>query len=151
MINELEYLITKSGWYHQREIEISHHLEFFYKEEYTVFDKATEFLKEFGDLIIEFENPKRHGNYLTLSISPIQAAGSVFREVSRRYERYSSQPFAIVGEIDSMDMTWYISQSGVFWGGFDDFLVRLGDDFYQALTNMIQGTKLEIIVVEEDD
>lgn len=116
----------------------------------TVFDKATEFLKEFGDLIIEFENPKRHGSHLTLSISPIQAAESVFREVSRRYERYCGQPFAIVGEVDSMDMTWYISQSGVFWGGFDNFLVRLGDDFYQAFTNIIQGTMLEITVVEKD-
>jgi len=76
-------------------------------EEYTVFKSASDFLKEYGGLIIQFENPKRLNSYLPLSLNLIDA-------------------------------------------GNDDFLILLGDNFYQAFHNIISGVELEIMSIEDE-
>ncbi|WHX31874.1 SUKH-3 domain-containing protein [Brevibacillus agri] len=150
MEDKVRDLLQKAGWFNGREVDISQYLDFLKDEEYYVFKGATDFLKEYGGLIIQFENPKRLDSYLTLNINPIDAASSIFREVSKRYERYCNESFVIVGEIPLMEMTWYISSSGTFYGGNDDFLIRLGDDFCQALHNIVSGVKLDVITVEDE-
>ncbi|WP_432776110.1 SUKH-3 domain-containing protein [Brevibacillus gelatini] len=150
MEDKVRDLLQKAGWFKGREVDISQYLDFLKDEEYYIFKGATDFFKEYGGLIIQFENPKRLGSYLTLNINPIDAASSIFREVSKRYERYCNESFVIVGEIPLMEMTWYISSSGAFYGGNDDFLIHLGDDFCQALHNIVSGVKLDVITVEDE-
>lgn len=150
MENILLNRLKNAGWYEGRECQIEHHIEVLKEEEYIVFYEAVKFLSEFSDLKIEFENPKRAKNYLTLNINPSDAVKSVFREVSKSYEEHCNEAFVIVGEIVSMDMTWYITSSGTFYGGNDDLLIRLGSDFKEALNNIISGKELEVIVVEAD-
>ena len=48
-------------------------------------------------------------------------------------------------------MTICISEDGEFFGGYDDWLLRLGDSFYEALFNLISGTKIKPEMVELDD
>ncbi|WP_339158702.1 SUKH-3 domain-containing protein [Paenibacillus sp. FSL W8-0186] len=142
-------LLQKAGWFEGRVVNISQYTEILDDEGYFVFGSAINFLKEYGGLIIEFENPERLGSYLKLIIDPIEASSSIFRELSKRYERYCNEPFVIFGEIPLMDMTWYISLSGLFYGGNDDFLICLGNDFYQVLNNIITGEVLDVITVED--
>lgn len=143
-------LLQKAGWLEGRVVDVIQYTEFLDDDGYFVFGSAINFLKEYGGLIIEFENPKRLGSYLKLIIDPIEASSSIFRELSKRYERYCNEPFVIVGEIPLMDMTWYISLSGLFYGGNDDYLICLGDDFYQALNNIITGAVLDVNTVEDE-
>ncbi|MGG3891374.1 SUKH-3 domain-containing protein [Metabacillus fastidiosus] len=149
MENKIRDLLQKSEWFEGRKIDISQYLNFLNDEEYYIFEKAINFFKEYGDLIIEFENPKRSGSYVTLVIDPVHVGSSIFREVSKRYERYCNESFVIVGEIPLMEMTWYVSSSGAFYGGNDDFLIHLGDDFYQALYNIVSEVRLEVINIED--
>ncbi|MCM3700716.1 SUKH-3 domain-containing protein [Paenibacillus macerans] len=150
MEDQVRDLLQNAGWFKGREESLSQYLDFLNDEEYCVFKSAADFLKEYGGLVIPFKNPKRLDRYFTLTIDPIDAASSVFREVSKRYERYCNEPFVIVGQIPLMDMTWYISSSGTFYGGNDDFLIRLGSNFFEALHNIVSGVQLEVIIVEED-
>ncbi|WP_285399412.1 SUKH-3 domain-containing protein [Lysinibacillus sp. fls2-241-R2A-57] len=142
-------LLQKAGWFKGRKVDISKYIASLINGEYIIFNRAADFLKEYGDLIIQFENPKRSDSYFTLTINPIEAASSIFREVSKSYEKYCAESFVIIGEIPTMEMTWYISSSGKFYGGYDDSLISLGDDFYHALYNIVSGAELEVILVEE--
>lgn len=139
-------LLHKAGWFKGRKVDISKYVAALINEEYIVFKRAFDFLEEYGDLVIRFE---RSGSYVTFTINPIDAASSIFREVSENYERYCGESLVIIGEIPTMEMTWYISSSGKFYGGYDDFLICLGDDFYRALYNIVSGAELEVILVEE--
>lgn len=150
MENKLQDVLIKSGWYRGRGVDINQYLKLLHDEEYFVFGKALGFLKEYGELKIEYENPRRAGSDLILSISPAEAVRSIFRDVSRRYEKHCGEAFVIVGEIPPMEMTWYITSSGAFYGGNDDFLIRLGDDFNQALNNIINGVEFEAITIDEE-
>ncbi|MFJ6267101.1 SUKH-3 domain-containing protein [Lysinibacillus xylanilyticus] len=150
MEGKVKDLLFKSGWYKEREADINEYLNFLINEEYAIFKSASDFFKEYGGLIIQFENPKRLNSYLTLSLNPIDAGNSIFREVSKRYEDYCNELFVVIGEIALMGMTWYISSGGAFYGGNDDSLIRLGDDFYQAFHNIISGVELEIITIEDE-
>nr|WP_018753580.1 hypothetical protein [Paenibacillus sanguinis] len=49
-----------------------------------------------------------------------------------------------------MDMTWYISSTGAFYGGNDDFLIRLGDNFCQSVLNLISGEEFEVVTIEDE-
>ena len=59
MEGKVKDLLIKSGWYKEREVDINEYLNFLINEEYTIFKSASNFLKEYGGLIIQFENPKR--------------------------------------------------------------------------------------------
>ncbi|WP_186785886.1 SUKH-3 domain-containing protein [Paenibacillus agilis] len=150
MVEMVQDLLEKAGWFKGRKVEIGNYLKALDGENYSVFKCASDFLEEYGGLKIKFENPKRPENYLSLNIDPIGAANSIFREVSIRYERYCNEDFVIIGELPPMDMTWYISSSGDFYGGNDDFLIRLGGNFHEALQNVVSGAKLDVIIVEEE-
>ncbi|WP_374966109.1 SUKH-3 domain-containing protein [Lysinibacillus sp. RS5] len=139
-------LLQKAGWFKGRKVDISKYVSALINEEYIVFKRAFDFLEEYGDLVIQFE---RSDSYVALTINPIDAVSSIFREVSENYERYCGESFVIIGDIPKMEMTWYISTSGKFYGGYDDFLICLGDDFYHALYNIVSGAELEVILVEE--
>ncbi|WCR24969.1 SUKH-3 domain-containing protein [Paenibacillus thiaminolyticus] len=146
---KIQDLLLASGWYKDREVDINHYLNVLQDEGYEIFEPAVEFLKEYGDLAIEFENPRREDSNLTLIINPIEATRSIFREAAKRYERHCHEAFVIIGEIPMMDMTWYISSLGAFYGGNDDLLLRLGDDFMEALHHVVNGVTLEVITVDD--
>lgn len=46
-----------------------------------------------------------------------------------------------------------ISEIGSFFGGNDDWLIKLGDDFEEALSNLINGTmpKTELVDLLDED
>lgn len=142
-------LIKEAGWIKGRKIDIQHYLEILTKEEYDVFQEAKDFLEEYGELKIKFDTPATSGNYFTLNIDPTIPATSIFREVSKRYERHCNEKLVVIGQIDRMDMIWYISPSGTFYGGNDDFLICLGKSFTQAFYHVVSGAQLEAVLVEE--
>ncbi len=72
------------------------------------------------------------------------------RELSKRYENHCKESFVIIGEVSLMDMTWYISSTGAFYGGNDDFLIRLGDNFCQSVLNLISGEEFEVVTIEDE-
>lgn len=56
--------------------------------------------------------------------------------------------FVIVGETTSLEITLYISSSGDFYGGYDDSISKLGNNFLEALDTLINGEP-EFIVIED--
>lgn len=151
MKNKVKELLLKAGWTENRKIDISHYLDILDENKYEVFEYARNFLEEYAGLIIKFEHPRRNNTYLDLNLNPINAMRAIYREVPKGYEKHCNETFVIIGEIESMDMTWYISSSGKFYGGYDDSLIFLGGNFFEAFNNIISGAKLEVMRVEYDD
>ncbi|WP_049895212.1 SUKH-3 domain-containing protein [Paenibacillus antibioticophila] len=150
MERKIREILQNAGWFEGRNVDISGYVEFLNEEEYFVFERAADFLTEYGGLTIQFENPKRLGSYLHLTIDPINAGKSILRELSKRYENHCKESFVIIGEVSLMDMTWYISSTGAFYGGNDDFLIRLGDNFCQSVLNLISGEEFEVVTIEDE-
>lgn len=53
-------LLQKAGWFEGWVVDVIKYTEFLDDEGYFVFGSAINFLKEYGGLIIEFENPKKN-------------------------------------------------------------------------------------------
>ncbi|WP_257032021.1 SUKH-3 domain-containing protein [Paenibacillus sp. E222] len=143
-------ILSEAGWFAEREIEIKHYVEFLKNDDYNIFERAIQFLKEYGGLKIQFKNPRKLDQYLILNTDPEHAGESIFRELAARYEQHCNESFVILGEIASIDMTWYIGSSGKFYGGNDDFLICLGDNFDEALFHVVSGAKLDMITIDSD-
>jgi len=147
MQQAVAHILSEAGWFVEREVEISHYVEFLKNDDYVIFERAVQVLKEYGGLKIQFKNPRKPDQYLTLNVDPEHAGKSIFRELVTRYEQHCNESFIILGEIASIDMTWYIGSSGKFYGGNEDFLIYLGDSFEEALYHVVIGVNLDVITI----
>jgi len=101
MQQAVAHILSESGWFIKREMDISNYLEFLTNDDYIIFDRAIQVLKEYGGLKIQFKNPRKPDQYLTLNTNPEHAGESIFRELVTRYEQHCNESFIILGEIAS--------------------------------------------------
>lgn len=140
--------LIKSGWEKDRVVEIENVLSILLQEGYGVNETQLNFLREFTFLNIEYENPRLKDCILTITLDPIKANESIFRDLVEEYEAYCNEKFIIIGEVDKENMTLYMSNLGVFYGGYDNFLIKLGLNFNDMILNLINGIQIKVISIE---
>jgi hypothetical protein len=141
--------LVDSGWYEGRKIDISEMESSLAKDGYVIPNIAKDFLKEFGLLEISFANPRNSKYTNTIMVDPRKVG--VYKSVIDAYSRHCNKMMVPVADLPKHCMTICISEDGEFFGGYDDWLLRLGDSFYEALFNLISGTKIKPEMVELDD
>ncbi len=142
-------LLLSSGWNYDRNIDISEMEKVLIENGYKVFDKAKNFLKEYGLLKIIFKNPRNNKYLDTIEINP-KSVG-VYSSVISAYARHCSKAMVPIASLPQQCMTICITEDGEFYGGYDDWLLKLGNNFNEALYNLITGVKIRPDMVKLDD
>lgn len=145
MDKDIKKILTDAGWYNKRAINILDMEKILVEKNYTVFKCAKSFLSEYGLLKITFINP-RNGKNVDMEIDTRKT--TTFKIVIDSYGRYCNTKMLPIAEIARLSMTVCISEEGKFYGGCDESLVKLGDNFEEAMFNLIMGTKREKVYVE---
>jgi hypothetical protein len=132
-------ILLRAGWDELRQINISEHVLFLKSEGYTITESAKKFIAEFGDLEIihpayrvKNENDKTHFN-------PSVAANHIYYERVETYEQKIREKLVVVGEAFNEHLILMISESGKFFGAYDDYLTLLGNDTYEGINSICEG------------
>lgn len=140
-------ILKKSGWYPNRKLPKSYCIEVLSKK-YDIFDKLISFIAEYNELVITFSNPKNKGFKSNLIIKPIIADSEIDNTVLKSYETYTGLKLIPVAVIYEYSMIILISEIGSFFGGNDDWLIKLGNTFEETLANLVNGTTLKAELVD---
>ena len=147
--------LKKSGWQENREIPIHNILEYYEKIRYVCNDMQLKFLKNFSYLEITFENPhvKKFPRLKNIPVRfmlyPLDAAESVFRMRVRDYEIHFNKNMIPIAEVPTEEMTVFLAEDGVFYGGFDESVIEFGNNLNTVLYNLKNGITSPIIEVED--
>lgn len=146
-----EELLIQSGWLEGRTIETSSIEAKFEEEGYTIFESGKNFIKEYGLLKIFYKNPRAPKYTDIIDIDPVRALGGIYKSVVEAYENHCGEQMLPIAEIQQQCMTICITPKGWFYGGYDDWLLKLGENFEETLFNLINGVKIKPMMVELSD
>lgn len=151
--NNVTELLLKSGWFIDRNINIAEMEKYLNENGYVLYEPVKEFLKEFGLLKITFENPKNKKYLSTIEVDPkiLGIYNSIFNSIISSYGIHCRKKMVPVARLSQHSMTICISEDGKFYGGYDEWLLELGDDFYELLENLTTGVKITPVKVEFDE
>lgn len=149
MKNNIIYILTKSGWYPERNIPISNNIN----KKYHLSDNIANFIHQYADLTITFSNPKNNKFTSNLIINPVIADKEISNIILKSYEKHINSKLIPIAVIHEYDMIICMSELGSFYGGNDDWLIQLGNTFEDALDNLINGKNLnaELVDLLEED
>lgn len=150
-MNEMvEKILKKSGWSEERRVDIKDILLKYDEENYQYNNLQKEFLQNFSGLKIYYMHFYYKHTLCMLKIDPIHAVRSVFRSVPEKYEKACQKKMIIVGEALDEPIDIYMSEDGQFYGGYDEYFTKLGDNFEEALYNILNGKRIDEIMVDDD-
>lgn len=148
----VDKLLKKSGYYNGREVDLTDILEMYKKYGYTYTDKQLEFLKEYCYLKIEYTHPVWKHLTVTMDLNPIKKAQEpIALSWIPDYNNYLDDELLIIGDIESENMTLYLSKKGHFFGCFDDCIIDWGDDFKNMLLCLVKGKRGKYMEMEYVD
>lgn len=94
---------------------------------------------------------KKSGYYNGRDLDPIKAQEPIALSWIPRYNNYLDDELLIIGEIESEEMTLYLSKKGYFFGCFDDCIIDWGDDFKNMLLCLVKGKRGKYMEMEYVD
>lgn len=144
---KIENILKQSGWELGRRVEISDIKKMYDENGYKWNNLQIDFVSEYAYLELTYQHPVWKQD-VTLNMNPIIAQKSIDMDVVEEYEAYFGQMFLVVGEIERENMTIFIDASGELYGAYDDCVIKWGNDFCRMLSNLIDGVKGELVIVE---
>jgi hypothetical protein len=123
--------LTKAGWYAGRKVSIIKYRAYLSGEGYTWFLKVADFLEEFGDLVIQYEDT---AGVSVLTFDACYASARYdSRWVTDEYaQRLGRSQLCIIGEL-SGHMLLFMNDLGQVYGGYDDILCFFGNSGIEAI------------------
>jgi len=131
-------ILEKAGWHIGRKIDIRDIEKYLEKCGYDVFAPVKRFIEEFGMLEIEVYKPNNLGEKHEIHHTNAEKAiGDYYTQGSFKQEEiYAAERLVPVGEIDNGNLSLLVSESGKVYCNTG----KLGDDFLEALENLISGS-----------
>ena len=141
--------------------EIKSTLKYYQEKDYVVFDKLIEFLEIFNDTKIKtpvrYLNNEKYFNEETPYKDYVESVNNfaskyaidgIYKEVVEKYEEVVGEKLAPVGE-NGFHYTYFISESGKIYAGYDSSFFYLGNDYYQFFENLCDGPRLKEIKIKD--
>jgi hypothetical protein len=146
---ETKMVLRKNGWTQERKIDITKIVKYLEKEGYVVFEIVRDFLSQFGGM--HFEIPIIGLPVMEkFNFDAIEAASGIYIELVKTYEECTAERMIPVGE-NNFHYTFFMSESGKMYAGFDDILVFLGNNYEDALEVLcLQLNKPEIPIIKKN-
>lgn len=137
--------LLDAGWHEERKIDISEYEETLISEGYPLNQKTKDFLTEFGGLEVIHDAYVMPDETDYFHFDPIIAIDNVMRKTINKYEKRIRKSLDVIGEAFSSHMVLMMDYEGKIYGGYDSFLTCLGENFYEAINNLCEGTETEEI------
>ena len=132
-------LLEKAGWATDRTTDISLYEKVLAADGYTINNTTQEFLRQFGGLEITHTHFRVANVTCKINFDHIHVVNGIFRERVETYEEQIGETLVVVGEIRSRHSVLMISISGKIYAGFDDNLIRFGNNAIEAQEIMCKG------------
>lgn len=139
--------LQDSGYYEEREIDIKPIFEMYNKKGYSYYSFQVEFMKKYGNLEIHYKHPIWNDDMI-IRLDPIKAQKTLTMDVVDEYNEFLRDELLIIGDIDKEDITIFLSKSGRFYGAYDDCIINWGNDFEKMLSDIFQGKKGELLIID---
>lgn len=136
--NTLEYL-RRSGWSKERQVDISIYLKALIEDGYEINSLVEEFLKNYGGLEVKHHHTKDSTQMDKFHFNAEKATESYFPEVVEEYMERVNEKLVVVGMCRSEHMVVMLSHSGKMYAGFDEILLKLGDNIASGLVALCEG------------
>ncbi|WP_297437261.1 SUKH-3 domain-containing protein [uncultured Clostridium sp.] len=135
---ETKEILSKSGWYSGRKINIKHFIKYYEDAGMEVFESVKKFLEEFGDLEINIKihTLKFGENIYKAYFNPIHFKWGYDTDLD--IEEFIKEKFLVVGDMQNNMYKVIIGESGKVY--FDDGLISENID-----------DALDIICLKQDD
>ncbi|MEB2282579.1 SUKH-3 domain-containing protein [Lysinibacillus xylanilyticus] len=128
-------ILTNSGWYPGRKIDIKRTVDFLESKGYKLFPCVVDMLSEFGGLNCSFTRP--NGDRDSFYIVPEEAYGDYYeKEDFIEIELRINEQIIAIGEARDSNMIMFMSESGKVFGEMGYCLVKFGDDIFDALETL---------------
>lgn len=132
-------IFEKAGWTPWRQMNIEPYIEALVTDGYEIFDKANDFLIEFGGLEVIHPAYKVHNEMDGLHFNPIRAIEGIYHERVETYEVRIGEKLVVIGEGYNGQLVLLISESGKIFGAYDDYLTCLGNNTFEALEALCEN------------
>ncbi|MDR6226267.1 SUKH-3 domain-containing protein [Desmospora profundinema] len=139
--------LIRAGWTPSRRMDVSVHCQALREEGYRIFPEAKRFLERFVGLRVTIPAYKLRDREDFFHLDPREASRQVFIEQIRDYEERIGESLVVIGEAYSNHLALMISETGKILGGFDRFLVMLGEDGWKGMESLYQGVTSPYIQV----
>ncbi|SFE54946.1 SUKH-3 immunity protein [Paenibacillus algorifonticola] len=138
-------VLTQSGWFIGREIDISETNKMLKTRGFDVFPCVEQLLREFGEL--EYSYLKLDGKVESFHFKPKLVLGDIMeREDYSEFEYWFNEPLVVIGEAYRRNMNMFMSESGKVYGEYGGYqLFKFGENIYEALEALCQPKPIEEI------
>lgn len=142
IIEIIEKYLKKYGWYKGRKVNINNIIQHFIEYEINTFQNGLDFLEEFSELNIPINNNISNSIIEIDSLKGIE--NSAYLEDIENYFKIKLMP---IGYWKATNRTLYIDEFGVIYGNIDEFVTIFGNNFYEALYNIINLKTIKNFIV----
>jgi hypothetical protein len=125
--------LEEFGWSPQRKIDTTDIIKSLIQEGYKLNKYALKIIEQFGNL--EFKQPafKKEGETEKLHFNSLRASDHIYREKVEEYEIRVGDYLVVIGEAYNEHLILMVSDKGVVYGGYDEYLTLLGSSFEAAI------------------
>ncbi|MGW9530018.1 SUKH-3 domain-containing protein [Paenibacillus terrae] len=138
-------ILTESGWYSGRKSDITRTSDFLQSKGYQLFPCVADVISEFGGIKYSFTRP--NGDKDSFYINPEEAYGDYYeKEDFEEIEMRVNESLIAIGQARDDNMMMFMSESGKIFGEMGYYLVKFGDDIYEALDTLclvLPGEEIE--------
>jgi len=130
-------VLLQNGWHYGRKENIDKYIKCLSIKKYFVNEIICDFLSEFGGLIVRHESYSDPNEYDKSDFDPIKAAGWIDSKwITEVYEPLVNKRLCPVGVGFSEHMTYFISDDGALYGGFDNYFCIIGGNINDAMLHL---------------
>lgn len=147
--NELNNILQKAGWYANRRISLDRLWKSLleYDGEFIVLDTIADFYREFGELQFDFYNVITNKEDV-IEINFDKATELLFKgDVTEEYlPKIRANHLIPLGYWSNSARILLMDESGKLYLGADEYLALLGNNFLDALHNIVTGKEPLMII-----
>lgn len=134
----LEYL-KASGWREDRKIDSTMYIKALKEDGYEINEVVESFLSNYGGLEVSHPHHSEPTDMDKFHFNAKLATESCFPEVVEEYMERIGEKLVVVGRCSTEHMVVMISHSGRMYAGFDELLLKLGDNIEAGLVALCEG------------
>ena len=137
--------IEKYGWSPERKIDTTEIIKALKEEGYHISEYALKVIEQFGNLELEQPAFRVKNETEKIHLNPLRASTRIYRDRVSEYEERTDESLVVIGEAYNGHLTLMVSSSGKVYGGYDNYLNRLGNSFEEALESIYYSKEAEEI------
>lgn len=135
MENYIKEVLENAGWYYGRKIDVDYMIEELEREGFVIKNhRIIELFEEFWNLNIEYKTPD--GSFSSIRLNTEVACG-IEKKIVDQISNMINDELIPVGAMHEDTALLLISNSGLFYLAADEKFYKIGDDFFEALSTII--------------